>query len=722
LVRGELDWIVMKALEKDRNRRYETANSFSLDVQRYLAGEPVLAVPPSAGYRVRKFARKHRAALTTAAVFVLLLVAGVAVSSWQAVRATQAETQARQAAAEALLAQRAEAERAVSEEKAKKEALLAVEAEKKAKQAEADRAAGEEKAKREAQAAVMAEKAALAEAQKRLEQLKKTNEIIASIFADLNIRRMKEGTEPLEAVLAKRLVKAAEQLEGEAVGNPLVVAHLQNRLGVTLLGLGHAAEAIPLFVKARQTRKAELGADHPDTLRCMNNLAGAYVEVGRVDLALPLLEETLKLTKDKLGADHPDTLRCMGNLADGYRAAGKLDLALPLLEENLKRKQVNLGPDDPGTLSSMGNLAVGYQAAGKLDLALPLYEENLKLTKAKFGPYHADTLKCMNNLAVAYQAAGKLDLALPLLEETLSLKKANLGAAHPNTLMSMNNLALGYYAAGKLDLALPLFEDTLKLAKDKLGAEHPITLGTMGNLASAYQKAGKLDQALPLFEETLRLQKAKVGADHPDTLLTRNNLAVCYKDIGKLDLALPLLKEAAMALEKRRYQDEHARGIVANLIFCYEQLKQFDAAEAWRRKWLAVVKERSGGDSVPYAGELAALGLNLFQQKKWSDAEIVLRDCLAIREKKQPDAWYTFNTQSMLGGALLNQKKYADAESLLLKGYDGMKQRADKIPEPVRKLRLGEAMERLAQLYEATGNKEEAAKWQKELKAIQESK
>src|ERR1700730_10487894 len=87
LVRGELDWIVMKALEKERSRRYETANGFARDIQRYLADETVEACPPSARYRLRKFVRKHRAALTTAATIMLLLVAGAAVSAWQAIRA-----------------------------------------------------------------------------------------------------------------------------------------------------------------------------------------------------------------------------------------------------------------------------------------------------------------------------------------------------------------------------------------------------------------------------------------------------------------------------------------------------------------------------------------------------------------------------------------------------------------------------------------------------------
>ena len=92
LVRGELDWIVMKTLEKDRNRRYETANGFAADVQRYLDDEPVQACPPSAGYRLRKFARRNRAILLTAALVAVALMVGAVVSVWQAVRARSAET------------------------------------------------------------------------------------------------------------------------------------------------------------------------------------------------------------------------------------------------------------------------------------------------------------------------------------------------------------------------------------------------------------------------------------------------------------------------------------------------------------------------------------------------------------------------------------------------------------------------------------------------------
>ena len=111
------------------------------------------------------------------------------------------------------------------------------------------------------------------------------------------------------------------------------------------------------------------------------------------------------------------------------------------------------------------------------------------------------------------------------------------------------------------------------------------------------------------------------------------------------------------------------------------------------------------------------LGLNLLKQKKWVDAEPILRECLAIREKKQPDDWTTFNAQSLLGGALLRQKKYADAEPLLLKGYEGMRQREKKIPKQG-KVRLTKAIDRLIELYTATNKPDDVKRWQAEARSV----
>lgn len=198
-------------------------------------------------------------------------------------------------------------------------------------------------------------------------------------------------------------------------------------------------------------------------------------------------------------------------------------------------------------------------------------------------------------------------------------------------------------------------------------------------------------------------------------------LAMGYQVAGKLAKALPLFKEAATGIELRRFQHEHVKHIISNTIAAYEAAKQFDKVETWRRKWLAMVKAEAGAESPAYALELASLGLPLSKLSHFAEAEAVLRECLAIREKTQPDVWSTFNIHSMLGGTLLGQKKYAEAEMLLLKGYAGLKQREAAISKSG-KIRLDEALERLVALYTDwhavepdKGYEAKAAEWQMKL-------
>jgi hypothetical protein len=137
-------------------------------------------------------------------------------------------------------------------------------------------------------------------------------------------------------------------------------------------------------------------------------------------------------------------------------------------------------------------------------------------------------------------------------------------------------------------------------------------------------------------------------------------------------------------------------------------------AEAEKQKSRAEATEKLAAEA------LAQSSLTLLQRSAYADAEALLHECLTIRAKTQPDFWTTFHTQSLLGGALLGQKKYAEAEPLLLAGYDGMKQREVQIP-PQGKFRLTEAVERLVQLYEATDRKDEAAKWKKIQEEVKEA-
>ncbi len=371
------------------------------------------------------------------------------------------------------------------------------------------------------------------------------------------------------------------------------------------------------------------------------------------------------------------------------------------------------------TLITLTNLAKAYQDAGKLTQATKLLEQVRDALVKKFGADDPSTIGTLSSLTAAYLVAGKLTQAIELCKQVRDAQVKKLGPGHPDTLTTMCNLAVAYQRAGKLDLALPLFEETLKLEKEKLGVDHPNTLMTLSHLAVAYQAAGKLTQAIQLFEHVRDAMVKKLGADHPSTLVTLNNLAAAYQAAGKLPQALPLFEQAAAGIEQQNYLHENAEWIISNTIRAYEAAGQFDKAEAWRRKWLVVEKQKDGVVSAAYAGELASLGLNLLRQKKYTGAEPVLRECLDLREKlleqKQVAPWLVANVKSMLGEALLGQKKLAEAEPRLVAGYEGLAQDKHAIPEAARDERMTEAVQRLIDLAAATNKPHEEEKWQVEL-------
>ncbi|HQR06863.1 MAG TPA: serine/threonine-protein kinase [Gemmatales bacterium] len=666
LISGDLDWIVMKALAKERNRRYETANSFAMDIQRYLADEPVLAGPPTFGYQASKFIKRNRGKVLAASLVLLALLTGIAGTTFGLIRAEQQRHIAEQAA---------EAERT-----AKLDAVVKqTEAETQQRRAESsEKLAGERLNQVEAEKKKAEEEKRIAVAVKDFLQLKLLGQADVTEQANslINAGGMAEEAKKdptIRELLNRAAVELAPQkIETNFPNQPLLQAEILLTVGNTFRGIGAYDRSISFLQRSVALYKKQLGLEHPETLGSMYCLAVAYQSAGKVELALPLHEQTLKLKEAMHGFEHPETLISMGNLAIAYTQAGKPNLALPLFEQTLKLTKELLGPDHPQTLVSMHNLAWVNLAAHKLDVALPLFEEALRLFKAILGVDHPHTLICSHNLASAYMDANKLDLALPLLEETLKSKKAKFGPEHPETLATMGSLAMAYQAAGKMDQAMPLFEETLRLFKTTLGPEAPNTLKSMNNLALAYMAVGKLEMAVPLFEVTLKLRKAKLGLDHNDTLITMSNLARTYLAAGKKNLALPLLQET-LKLQQTKLGPEHPETL----------------------------------------SSIASIGLLLLEKNDYAGAEEMLRQCLTHRSKIQPDAWTTFNTKSMLGGALMGQKKNEEAEPLLLSGYQGMKQRESTIP-PHGILRITEALDRLIQLYIETNKPGEVKKWQAE--------
>jgi eukaryotic-like serine/threonine-protein kinase len=687
MVRGEPDWIVMKALEKDRTRRYETANAFGRDIERYLHEELVEAGPPSAVYRLRKMAQKYRTPLRVAGAFLVLLLVAVIGSSWLAVRATNAEASAEERREKAVLAEKATQKALAETQKAEAKAVDALKSSEESRQ-----------------------------------QAEAVRDYLVKAF-----RSPDPGLKGPDVKVVDILDRAVVDLGTSFKGSPKLKVELLGALGQTYSSLGFNAKAVEVFEKAKSLRQEILGADDPGTLRSMDRVAFAHESVGQMVDAVSVREEVYKLTKAKLGADHPETLQSMNRLAITYTRAGhdgmagQLGKALPLFEESFKLTKAKLGANHPDTLQSMLNLAHAYQSAGRLNEALSLYEEAHKLSNANLGADIVTKLQSINDLAIAYRSVGRQGEALSLYEEHYFLAKAK---DDPGTLLSMDRLAGAYQSAGRLDEAVSLYEEIVKLKKAKLGANHFNfdTLASMDRLAGAYQSAGRLDEALSLYEETLKLTKTTFGADHHNTVQKMERLATAYQSAGRLDEAVSLCEEMLKHTQGNLSADHpdtlRSMDYLAN---AYEVKGAHDRAEPLRREKLAVFEKKWGRDDSATAGVMATLGHNLLQQRKYADAARLLRECLEIREKLQPNDFLTFNTKSMLGEVLLGQKKYADAESLLLQGYKGMNQYEKQIsPGPNRlspegRNRLIEALERIVRLYEATEQQEQAESWQKVL-------
>jgi tetratricopeptide (TPR) repeat protein len=206
-----------------------------------------------------------------------------------------------------------------------------------------------------------------------------------------------------------------------------------------------------------------------------------------------------------------------------------------------------------------------------------------------------------------------------------------------------------------------------------------------------------------------------LGSYHPYTIHSLETLGLAYESAREPEKALDLFRQAAAGLEKLEFTHAEACMIIGSLCNCLEQREQFDQADVWRRKWLEAVKTRDGPHSAAYAEELAEQGENVLHARRHSHAEPILRECLAILQKKEPDAWMNFHAQSLLGDALLGQEKYADAEPVLTRGYEGLTAREGRIPSLYARYRVAEAGQRIVRLYEAWGKADEAAKWRKKL-------
>jgi serine/threonine protein kinase/tetratricopeptide (TPR) repeat protein len=679
-IKGELDWIVMKALEKDRDCRYDTATGLAMDLLRFLNDEPVQAGPPSSGYRLRKFLKRYRRHVVGAAIVLALLVGGIVGTTLGLLRALEAEARARALAADEAAARQEEA---------------------KARQEEAN-AREEEAAQRKQAEAVV--------------------ELLESIFNDLDPRRSQRDGVDLKTQLTERLDQAAEHLEERYDGQPVTRARLRKALAAAQLGTGSQAKAVALLEKSREEYEAGLGPDHHDTLSARHRLGSAYQSAGRIDEAIRMCEETLKRCESKLAADDADLLNARNNLATAYRLAGRYADAIRLHEQVLQLREKKLGSDHPDTLGSRYNLGVALNDLGQHEEAIRLHAETLRRAEAKLGAEHHLPLLVRGGLAVAYRRASRLSDAIRETQQLLNLRVAKLGADHPEALTLRNNLAAAYKENGQISDAIRLHEENLPLRERRLGPDHPGTLTTLHNLAVAYVADGQVTKALEYYERALAAQTTRIGREHPDTLATMSDLASAYTRTSQFDKAIPLFEETVQA-QSSKLGAEHAATVKStyNLAISYQRAAQNNKAELLWQKLLALARTRENLPGTSMDQLLSNLGSVLLLQDKPAAAEPVLRECLEIHVRHHPDDWQRFRTLSQVGASLLGQKRYAEAEPLLLDGYQGLDARAATVPISQRRGHLASSARWLTELYDGWDKKELADQWRQKWEAHRQS-
>ena len=428
-LRGDLDWITMKALEKDKTRRYGSPSDLARDIDRHLRNEPVLACPPSTAYRTKKFVRRHRSGVLVSTAAVLLLL-GFAITM-----AAQARRIARERDRANL---EAETSRRVTE--------------------------------------FMTGMFTIADPSEA-----KGNSITAREILDKASKEIDPGLEK-DPLLQARMLDTMGNVYG-ALGlylqsKPLLTKALDIRLRIlgpqhpdTLLTMRHLAatlgdngefaEAEKINRQLLAIQKRVLASKDPERIKTMNNLAAALRGLGRYEEAELLLRQTVDDARKELGPDHPLTLNIASHLSEILTEEKKYAEAEKLGRETLAIARQAPEPDRVATCLILTNLAFTLGSENQFADGAAITREALELSRQLYGPESARTLLLRNNLGYFELHAGQLTEAEQEFRETLDIERRVLGPANPYTAETKENLAALAALRGERDTALSWLRDAV---------------------------------------------------------------------------------------------------------------------------------------------------------------------------------------------------------------------------------------------------------------------
>ncbi|HEX8876014.1 MAG TPA: tetratricopeptide repeat protein [Phycisphaerales bacterium] len=545
MLRRELEWIPLKAIRKERERRYESAAALAEDIRRYLRGRPMAAGPDSTAYLVRKFVGRHRVLVGAAAAVFVALGAGL----------TGTIAQAREAARQRDAAEAARVEEA-------------------AQRARADERAAQLRQVTEFQSQMLSRIDTAKVGTDLIDDVRRrfAETLARSNLAEAERSRLQDGLDAglarvnatdVAATMIDRAVlrPAAAAIDERFANQPLVDAELRQSLADLYESIGLYDAALPLQQSALETRRRLLGDDHPDTLHSLNNAALLQQSRGMLAEAETLYREALDRRRRILGDDHRLTVTSISNLGLALQARGQFAEALTLQQQALHKRRRILGDEHPETLTSINNLAGLFQAQGRLADAEPLYREALEQRTRILGPEHTETLISISNMGFLLQAAGRLAEAEPFFRDALTKQRRVLGDDHPDTLRTLSNLGVLLQNRGQPELAEPYVREALDKLQRSLGPDHPNTLRVTNNLGALLQSQGKVEAAEPHFRKSLEARRRVLGDEHPETLAAMHNLGSILLQRGLLTEAESLLRPA-LDISTRVLGDSHPTSLV----------------------------------------------------------------------------------------------------------------------------------------------------------------
>lgn len=718
--RGDIETIVAKALEKDRARRYASAAEMAADIQHYLNDEPIVARPPSSRYQLQKFALRNRSLVAGIAAVFVVLVAGVAAFAWQAAQATRERDRALKAEEQT----RQHLERALhAEQAASLDRNRAVTAEEQTRGERDNAVAARQRADTERDTA-KALNDFLRENLLRIPPVMTTVYYVPSIgFTGAAIPPPVSGF-PMPNAFVKLnpdlkfrevVDRGAANIAGKFDSLPLVEAGLREGIAATYHSLGVYGEAQSQLERAVELRRRAQGQAHPDTLKALKALLdlGAQANLSR-DKYEALLKEVLDIENQTLGKEDPETLKDTRRLAGVYLSYGKFPEAEPLLVKLVAIRSRVAGAPDFTSFRDMISLIEAYEKQGKSGLARQLMEkleaafrvlgEKSDITQAGLRTLFTfylgnfpkrpevetlhnrtlastlsgissmsgtDALYAMISLVQEYQQMGKSEQA-DQISVIVEARLRALGEGNPLMMIGViNSFKL------KAHRSLPDLVDLASTGLPPPGTERIRDISPIRLVANAYYDLGKYPEAENFYTRALDVSGRLLSKEDPDSLAVKLVLAGLYVLEGKHEQAVESFEEL-----------------------------------------LNINRRAIGPDSKNTLLTTTLLGWARLHQQRYIEVEMDLREVLRALEKTQPEEWERYNCQSILGASLAGQKKYAEAEPLLLSAYEGMVTKESTVSRayPLRPKLHEEGGERIVQLYQDWGKPEKAAEWREKLR------